>query len=356
MSYTALTDAEQAHYDEYAVLRSITDWPGYGDEQDQRKRAARDWLTARRDEIERLAGAQGDGRGWDYGDRRKRFELLAGKALNTALPHPDHRASLPAGGCTDVEKAYIEEREVWWRTTATTDEQRRRKRACTAWLIARRKRLWRLGQRNGWDEAHRKQRYRNLCIATRYGKAFKSFCEECDPATGKRKAAAGSSRQVAMAHMRKRVGYTEQPAGSNSDTRADGIRVAQDRTANGATWLRGQPWCGCWCFYALESANVAGIDSHLASVALIENTAKLGKKCYRGWTTDRSRVQPGDLVIIGGFGVHVEMVRGFDGANTQTFGGNTSPGTAGSQANGGGAYERVRTPGEVRGYALVDYP
>lgn len=356
MSYAALTDAEKAHYDEYAVLRSITTWPGFSEEQDKRKRAARDWLTSRHDEIGKLAGANGDGKGWEFGDRRKRFDMLAGDELNRASPHPDHRASLPAGGCTDAEKAHIEEREVWWRTTATTDAQRQRKQACTAWLITRRKRLFRLGQKDGWDEAHRKQRYRNLCVATRYGKAFQAFCDDCDPDTGKRKIEAKSSRQVAMDHMKKRVGYTERPAGTNCDDRPDGIRVAQDHTASGATWLRGQPWCGCWCFYALETAKVPGIDSHLASVALIENTAKQGKKCYRGWTTDRGRVQRGDLAIVGGFGVHVEMVRGFEGSNTLTFGGNTSPGTVGSQSNGGGAYERVRTPGEVRGYALVDYP
>ena len=57
-----------------------------------------------------------------------------------------------------------------------------------------------------------------------------------------------------------------------------------------------------------------------------------------------------------GYGVHVEMVRGFDGSNTLTWGGNTSPGSSGSQSNGGGAYKRTRSPGEVRGYALVDYP
>ena len=67
-------------------------------------------------------------------------------------------------------------------------------------------------------------------------------------------------------------------------------------------------------------------------------------------------MKAGDLVVIGGYGVHVEMVRGFDGNNTLTYGGNTSPGSSGSQSNGGGAYSRSRTSGEVRGYALVRYP
>jgi hypothetical protein len=65
-----------------------------------------------------------------------------------------------------------------------------------------------------------------------------------------------SARDRLAAHFTPRLGYTEQPAGSNDDLRPDGIRKAQDLTANG-TWLRGQPWCGCWSYYALSSAVVA---------------------------------------------------------------------------------------------------
>jgi hypothetical protein len=67
-------------------------------------------------------------------------------------------------------------------------------------------------------------------------------------------------------------------------------------------------------------------------------------------------VTRGDLAVIGGYGVHVETVRGFDGSNTLTYGGNTSGTHEGSQSNGNGAYKRSRSSGEVRGYALVDYP
>jgi peptidoglycan hydrolase-like protein with peptidoglycan-binding domain len=169
-------------------------------------------------------------------------------------------------------------------------------------------------------------------------------------------ATGGDARSKALDHLERRVGYTEQPSGSNCDNRSDGIRTAQDHTAGGGTWLRYQPWCGCWCYYALETAGVQNIDSSLASVASIEDYARQGAKCYRGWTTDRSKVKPGDLVVIGGYGVHVETVRGFSGSTTLTFGGNTSSGSSGSQSNGGGAYARSRSPSEVRGYALVRYP
>jgi hypothetical protein len=166
----------------------------------------------------------------------------------------------------------------------------------------------------------------------------------------------GDPRQLAMDHLERRLGYTESPAGSNCDSRPDGIRTSQDHTAGGGTWLRGEPWCGCWCYYALETAGVKRLDSSLASVAAIEDAARAGDKCFRGWTGDRAKVERGDLVVVGGYGVHVETVRGFSGSNTLTYGGNTSPGSSGSQSNGGGAYERSRYPSEVRGYALVEYP
>ena len=168
--------------------------------------------------------------------------------------------------------------------------------------------------------------------------------------------AGGGTRQSALDHLAKRVGYTEQPANSNSDNRSDGIKTSQRHTAGGGTWLDNQPWCGCWCYYALESAGVAGIGSWLASVASIEEYAKDKAGCFKGWTSDRGQVKVGDLVVVGGYGVHVETVRGFSGSSTLTYGGNTSPGSSGSQSNGGGAFARTRSSGEVRGYALVRYP
>lgn len=182
--------------------------------------------------------------------------------------------------------------------------------------------------------------------------AYQHFREEPE------KPPAGSGRQAAMKHLEARVGYTEQPANSNCDTRSDGIRTAQDHTAGGGTWLRYQPWCGCWCFYGLEAAGVKGLGSWMASVASIENYAKRGEGCFKGWTTSNfSLVRPGDLVVIGGYGVHVETVREKPSTSgVATYGGNTSAGSAGSQSNGGGAYRRYRYPSEIRGYALVRYP
>jgi hypothetical protein len=74
-------------------------------------------------------------------------------------------------------------------------------------------------------------------------------------------------RDLLKAHFAQRDCYTEQPADSNCDNRHDGIRTAQDMTAQGSTWLRNEPWCGCWCYYALAEAGVTGMNSWMASVA-----------------------------------------------------------------------------------------
>jgi hypothetical protein len=192
----------------------------------------------------------------------------------------------------------------------------------------------------------------NKYLASLLEEAYQRFREEPE----EEPSPSGSPREKAMKHQEGKVGITEDPSGSNCDHREDGIRRSQDECAGGGTWLRYQPWCGCWAYRALQVAGVKGIDSHLASVASIEDAARSGSKCYRGWSTDRSKVKKGDLVIIGGYGVHVEQVRGFSGSNVLTYGGNTSPGTSGSQSNGGGAFKRSRYPSEVRGFALVRYP
>lgn len=172
-------------------------------------------------------------------------------------------------------------------------------------------------------------------------------------------------RGRALRWLTKHRGLTEIPPGSNTDNRRDGIRAAQVRCANGGSWLVGQPWCGTWCWNALHAAGVRGLTSRLASVALIEDDARAGRGCFVRWVTRADRrwyrkVRRGDLVVLFGRGVHVEVVRsvwtrraGF----VITDGGNTSPeGAAGSQSNGGGSYRRRRPLSQIHGFAVVDYP
>lgn len=148
-------------------------------------------------------------------------------------------------------------------------------------------------------------------------------------------------------------GITEQPPGSNTDRRADGIRAAQLRVRGSSEPV---PWCGVWAGAALMAGGVKGIDARIASVYWIELQAKGGNRPFRGWTTDRRRVRRGDLVVLFGEGVHVGVVRRFVPGFVITDEGNTSAGQAGSQDNGGGAYRRVRPLKSVHGFALVRYP
>jgi hypothetical protein len=60
-------------------------------------------------------------------------------------------------------------------------------------------------------------------------------------------------RGKALRRCTKTRGITEQPAGSNRDSRRDGITAWQRACANGAMWLIGQPWCGVRCFDVLRT-------------------------------------------------------------------------------------------------------
>src|SRR5262245_14005531 len=130
--YDLLTEGEQAYWDAYANLRSISDWAGFSDTQNQRKMNARTWLQEKRKDIWRLAQPEsegGDGQGWDHANRRERYETLKDENLNSATVRRQE-TTLPAGGCTDGEKALIEEREVWWQIQSVNDAQKADKQAC----------------------------------------------------------------------------------------------------------------------------------------------------------------------------------------------------------------------------------
>lgn len=168
----------------------------------------------------------------------------------------------------------------------------------------------------------------------------------------KRYAPKRTSRGTAVNWAKAQVGTRENPAGSNR-----GPKITDWQTALGA-WLIGTPWCGSFVAAAMRHAGVKGVNYRLASVAYIEDDAKSGSAPFRSWTTDGNRgVLPGDLVVLFGRGVHVEMVEKVHPHHVDTIGGNTGPPSgSGSQSNGGGVYRRKRPRSQVRGYALVNYP
>jgi len=159
-------------------------------------------------------------------------------------------------------------------------------------------------------------------------------------------------------------GITEQPPGSNTDNRADGIRAAQVKLGS---WLVGLPWCGVWAANACLAGGVKMDRPYRwASVANIEDDARAHRNGFRGWKPASAGVKGvlrGDLVVLFGRGVHVEVVREIKPIRPWrpyrvivTDGGNTSSGNAGSQDNGGGAFRRERRMRDVHGFALVDFP
>lgn len=143
-----------------------------------------------------------------------------------------------------------------------------------------------------------------------------------------KKAAAMAKNVLDIA--RGELGNTESPAGSN-------------RTKYGA-WmgLDGQPWCMSfvqWCF-------------DQAGKPLPHKTGSCSNLLgwYRRYCPERvaSDPRPGDIIIYN-FG-HTGIVESADGSTITAIEGNTSPGEAGSQDNGGGVCRRKRSKTLVKAY------
>jgi len=352
MAYSDLTEHEQHYWDEYATLRAISDWEGYTDAQDGRKMNARDWLVNQRKEIWRCAEGKKNcsgGAGWDVNNRAARYETLKDESLNNATAK--HEYTLPANGCTPSEKSYIEEREGYLMIggdgASADDAQKKRKTANSDWLVSRRKQVWHLGEDEGWEESERVLRYENLCIATHYG----SYWDDYEASHNKygqvidEPASGGGSRGDAVAWCRKYLGVNEDPPNSNRGAKVD----EWNRRIYGGV---GVPWCASFASCCAQDAGVSGTGS--AGVQVLVDAAKAGRDMMRGWTTDPSVVLRGDFAVISCTSCHVEVVVDSDDAY-HTIGGNTSPGSEGSQYDGGCVAERHRK-GEVVGWCLVDYP
>lgn len=160
-------------------------------------------------------------------------------------------------------------------------------------------------------------------------------------------------RQKTVRHAKSFAGkVTENPPGSNK-----GGLITRWQLRLGA-WLLGLAWCGTFCANMLLAGGVKGVSARLASVALIEDDARAGSGPFTAWTTFASQVKPGDLAVLFGRGIHVELVVEVDLKRgvIKTVGGNTSSGSGGSQSNGGGVYSRTRPLSAVHGFALVRYP
>jgi hypothetical protein len=143
-----------------------------------------------------------------------------------------------------------------------------------------------------------------------------------------RKRYEGHGAAAALAYARKHLGVTENPPNSNRGRLIDQWQRMCDVIA--------APWCGCFTNACLVAAGFPA-QPWLRYCPWIEGRARSGDG---GWSWhSATRAKPGDLVLFGGsIAQHVEIYAG-DGV---TYGGNTSSGPTGPQANGGGVFARRR--------------
>lgn len=219
--------------------------------------------------------------------------------------------------------------------------------------------LWR--RRHRWNQTMRARARKrgDQAAARRYGTRL----GQAVIMIGRRKrqlaelAARKTVRQKAVEFAAQFVGTTENPAGSNRHAGTVIDRCQQMLGFDLRPGENGVPWCGCFAAYVLAFAGVKGITSRLASVALIEEDARAHRGPFRGWSGTAHGALRGDLAVIGGCGVHVEVItKVYPDGSADTTGGNTSPGAIGSQANGGGVWNRHRPAASIHGVAHVAFP
>lgn len=138
------------------------------------------------------------------------------------------------------------------------------------------------------------------------------------------------------------VGTVEQPPFSN--------RTPYAALAGHAN---GQPWCAT---FLVAMAHRIGLV--LPSESAFTPTMALGFQHVGRWHT--ADPQPGDIVFYDfsaphGEIDHVGLVVSLAGGVLRTIEGNTSPGTKGSQNNGGGVWARTRSLSDAVGFGRPDY-
>jgi len=349
--YDKLTDTEKCYWNAYTRLRQLSDWDGFTDGQAQAKDDGRAWLVNQRQFIWRCAEGKEQPKyqpGWGIQNRQARYDQLKDESLNSGSPHG--LCQLPTNGGTPSEKCKISEREMWWNQSSVDDQTKKWRQDNADWLTSRRKQVYSLMQSDpsNNESAARSARYKNLSIATKHGDAYTNWAKDHDTTTGAEKSSgesSGSSRAKAVENCKKYLGVNEDPPNSN---RGPQIDKWNQRVAG----YVGAPWCASFATCMAWDAGVKGGSS--AAVQYIVNMAKAGQGMFRGWTTDPGAVLRGDLAIISCSSCHVEMVIDSNDAY-DTIGGNTSPGSEGSQYDGGCVAHRQRN-GQVYGWALVDYP
>lgn len=158
----------------------------------------------------------------------------------------------------------------------------------------------------------------------------------------------GPDAAVRWALWQAASGVVEHPAGSNW-----GPRIEDWIKASG--YEGPVPWCQCFVNAAAAKAGAPQLRTGFTPTVL----AGIGG--YR--RIPQVEARRGDFVFFKWAGVskdtcdHVGLLlEGPTGGVVKTVEGNTSPGTGGSQNNGGGVYVRTRSLSVVAGYVRPPYP
>lgn len=341
--YSKLTEAEKCYWDVYTRLRELSDWQGFSPSQKQVQDESRAWLVNQRKSIWRAAQPKskgGDGKGWKHANRSARYEQLRDEKLNTGTCR--RVASLPSNGGTPGEKAGIAERRMWWMVNSVDDRTKKWRQGNADWATTTRRQIYSLAEQKGqggWNKSDRQLRYDNLCIATKTGDAYKSWAKTHNTVNGKLKPKApakSKGRSACLTNMRRYVGVSENPMGSNRGSpQPNGW---QNRVIGGT----GFAWCACFASCMAWDAGVKGAGS--AGVASLYDMARRSAGIYRGVTTDPSRVRTGDHAVVGSISTHVGVVAS-DSDACHLIEGNAS----------NGVREQTRNRGSIVCWLLVDF-
>jgi hypothetical protein len=242
---------------------------------------------------------------------------------------------------------YLEEREVYLAFGSTTDAQKARKQAQVDWLVARRKQVWHLMQDDpaGNKPNDRQNRYDALCIATHHGDAYEDWDETHNKwgVPYDTSSAGGTGRSACQKWLEAYLGTTENPPESNRGS------PQPSEWQNRVYGDDGVPWCACYAVCSAWDNGVTG--SGTAGVWNNTDLAKRGEGIYKGYTTDPSKVHAGDHAFKSDD--HTGVI--YDRDTMTTIEGNTSPGSEGSQYNGGCVAKRDRGGGYWTGYGIVRF-
>lgn len=284
--------------------------------EDNVQRTASDDPTVHRD----LITVTPPQRGRDVANfNRATHDRLKQRGLLDDVPSPTHDAFTLAAALAAIEAGYF--LGALSSTYLKTDKAGRR--IATEGLQAL---IRNPDSRTGEQRARAKARQAQLERGPRY-------YDELAQTAG----ATGRGAAAALAFAQAQIGTVEHPAGSNSGPKiSDWIRLAG--------YEGPVPWCGCFVNACCIAGGVPNGRGWIGYTPAIIQHARNGTG---GWTWHDSGI-PGDLVVFdtpgGDAAVHVGMVvKKLAPGHYLTREGNTSPpSSSGSQANGGGVWERDR--------------